>query len=171
MAELITIPELIRTTLISGNVDSDLIKVVRNRAQDLYIEPILGTKQYLRMLQGVEDDDLTTKEEELLGYIKQVLQIAVELRTIDAVTERIKNIGTGVSVDEDYQANSVDRNERKKDISYSELTFYKNRLKRYLKQNEAGFPLYKEYSCEDIKPEGKTDQYNLTLITTTRRRR
>jgi len=155
MDYFIEIDKLKRFSLIHGNVDHDLLRTVLLRSQDIYIEPILGSLQYRRLLEGVRDENLTTAEETLLGYVQQVLFVAVELRTIEAVTERIRNVGVGVSVEQNYQANNADRQERAKDTRYMDLTFYKNRLKRFLKANEADYPLYKQCVSDGINAERK----------------
>jgi hypothetical protein len=131
----------------------------------MYIEPILGSALYQRLLQGVEDDDLTANELILVNdYIAMVLSISVELRIADAITTEIRNIGVGVGTEQNYRANTPNEMERTKDITYKDLTFYRNRLKRYLCENEDLYPLYEDTNEYGIKPEGKDNSYSKNFV-------
>ena len=157
---LIDLDSLKELSLVQDNVENELIRVVLKRAQDMYIEPIVGTAQYTRLLAGVAADDLTALELTLVNdYIIMVLCIAVELRLADPVTTEIRNIGVGVATEQNFQANTGSQMERTKDMTYKDLTFYKNRLKRYLCENQTSYPLFQASNQYGIKPEGKSNSY------------
>lgn len=161
MNYLIDIASLKELSLTHANVENELIRVVLRRSQDMYIEPILGSALYQRLLQGVEDNDLTANELTLINsYIVIVLVIAVELRISDSVTTEIRNIGVGVATEQNFTANTSAQMERTKDMTYKDLTFYKNRLKRYLCENATLYPLFDASNQYGIKPEGKADSYS-----------
>jgi len=167
MNYLIDIDSLKRLSLIHTNVEVEVIRNVLRRSQDMYIEPVLGSALYERLLQGVEDDDLTADELTLINdYIAMVLSISVELRIADAITTEIRNIGVGIATEQNYLANTSNQMERTKDITYKDLTFYRNRLKRYLCENEDLYPLYEDTNEYGIKPEGKDNSYskNFTMF-------
>jgi len=161
MNYLIDLASLKELSLIHENVENELLRVVLKRSQDMYIEPVIGTAQYNRLLQGVEDNDLTALELTLVNdYIVIVLVIAAELRLADPVTTEIRNIGVGVVTEQNYTANTSSQMERTKDMTYKDLTFYKNRLKRYLCENSSSYPLFEATNQYGIKPEGKADSYS-----------
>jgi hypothetical protein len=158
---LIDLASLKNLSLVHENVENELLRVVLKRSQDMYIEPIVGTAQYNRLLAGVAADDLTANELTLINdYIVIVLCIAVELRVADSVTTEIRNVGVGVATEQNYTANTSNQMERTKDITYKDLTFYKNRLKRFLCENSADYPLFDDPNTDGIKPEGKQNSYS-----------
>lgn len=159
---LVDLDTIKKLSLVHGNVENDVIRKVLLRSQDMYIEPILGSALYQRLLEGVNAEDLTANELTLINdYIIMVLSISVELRLSDAITTEIRNIGTGKATDTNFQANTSNEMERTKDTSYKDLTFYKNRLKRYLCENASLYPLYEASNLYGIKPERtKTNSYS-----------
>jgi len=160
MNYLIDIDSLKALSLVHTNVEVDVLRNVLRRSQDMYIEPIIGSALYQRLLAGVEADDLTANELILVNdYIAMVLSISVELRIADAITTEIRNIGVGVATEQNFQASNPNNLERGKDITYKDLTFYKNRLKRYLCENETLYPLFSSTNQYGIKPEGAANSY------------
>lgn len=161
MRFLIDIDSLKKLSLIHDNVEVSAIRPVLIRSQDMYIEPILGSALYNRLLDGVEADDLTADELTLIyDYISIILAISCEIRLGNSITNEIRNIGLGIATDPNFQAATKDGIEREKDISYKDLTFYKNRLKRYLCENEDKYPLYNNSNLYGVKKEGKTNSYS-----------
>ena len=161
MRFLIDIDSLKKLSLIHDNVEVSAIRPVLKRSQDMYIEPILGSALYNRLLDGVEADDLTADELTLVNdYIAIVLSVACEIRMGNAITNEIRNIGLGNATDPNFQASNINGIEREKDISYKDLTFYKNRLKRFLCENAATYPLYNSTNQYGVKKEGSTNSYS-----------
>lgn len=159
MRFLIDIDSLKKLSLIHANVEVSAIRPILKRSQDMYIESILGGSLYNRLLDGVENDDLTANELTLINdYIAIVLSIACEIRMGNAITNEIRNIGLGTATDPNFQAANANGIEREKDISYKDLTFYKNRLKRYLCDNSNLYPLYNNNT--GLKKEDKTNSYS-----------
>lgn len=165
MNYLIDIPSIKRLSFIHTNVEDEVIRKVLTRAQDMYIEPILGSALYNRLLEGVENNNLTANELKLVNtYISQVLSIAVELKCADTITTEIRNIGVGVATEQNYRANTPNEMERTKDLSYQDLTFYRNRLRRFLCENERDYPLYSDTNQYGIKPEGRQTSYSKNYV-------
>lgn len=161
MRFLIDIDSLKKLSLINANVEVSAIRPVLKRSQDMYVEPILGSALYERLLDGVENSNLTANELILVNdYIAIVLSIACEIRMGNAITNEIRNIGLGNATGPNFQAANINGIEREKDISYKDLTFYKNRLKRYLCENESLYPLYNSTNLYGVKKEGKTNSYS-----------
>lgn len=161
MRFLIDIDSLKKLSLIHDNVEVSAIRPILKRSQDMYVEPILGSALYNRLLDGVEADDLTADELTLVNdYIAIVLSVACEIRMGNAITNEIRNIGLGNATDPNFQASNINGIEREKDISYKDLTFYKNRLKRFLCENSATYPLYNSTNQYGVKKEGSTNSYS-----------
>lgn len=161
MIYLIDIDRLKKLSLITGNVEVAKIKPLLLRSQDMYIEPVLGSDLYNHLLKAVDNSTLTTAETTLIeDYIAIVLAIACEIRMVNALNREIRNIGVGNATDPNFQASNNNEMRIERDISYKDLTFYKNRLKRFLCENVDDYPLYE--SCNDygVKVEGKTNSYS-----------
>jgi len=171
MRFLIDIDSLKKLSLIHGNVEVSAIRPILKRSQDMYIEPVLGSDFYNHLLDAVENSTLTAEETLLIeDYIAIVLSISCEIRMRNAITTEIRNIGTGNASDPNFQAANINGIEREKDISYKDLTFYKNRLKRFLCENEADYPLYNSSNNYGVKKEGATNSYSNNFFINSGRR-
>jgi hypothetical protein len=53
-------------SLIENNVESGKLTVMMNRVQKTYIEPVLGTPLYKKILQDIEDESVTGIYETLI---------------------------------------------------------------------------------------------------------
>lgn len=170
MNYLIDLASVKELSYVHENVENELVRKVLKRSQDMYIEPIVGTDLYDRLLDGVGNNNLTANELILVNdYIIMVLVISVELRLSDAGTTEIRNIGTGIAREQSFEANDPNRMERTKDMTYKDLTFYKNRLKRYLCENHLLYPLFDSSNLNGIKPEGKANSYSQNFFISQRK--
>jgi len=67
----------------SANINSQILRSATIRAQDRFIEPVLGSPLYERLAEGIAGDDLTSDEETLLSsYIRPYLITQVELKVM-----------------------------------------------------------------------------------------
>lgn len=160
MNYLIDIATLKHYSYIDEDVNDDTLVVTLKRVQDIYLEPAIGTSLYKRLLQGVEDNDLTVLEEALMKYILDFVYVGCELKASNHNNWKIRNKSVGVANDENTRANGIAEYNNYVDELRKDLSFYKNRLIGYLMDNKSDYPLY---ICtdkkEDINPEGQGNNY------------
>jgi len=160
MQYLVDLSTLKFYSYIDQDTNDDTLLVTLKRVQDLDLEPALGSQQYRRLLEGVENDDLTALELKLMGYVLDFVYCACELKASTHNNWKIRNKSVGTASDENVKSYSlaeynIYRSELQKDYS-----FYKNRLIGYLIDNETSYPLYEcTTKKEDINPEGQGNSY------------
>lgn len=161
MILLVDIDTIKEQSLIHDNVENDVIRVALERCQDMYIQPVLGSSLYKRLLAGVEAGDLTANEDILIeDYILKVLAISVEIKVIDMLSKQIRNTGYATTTGENFKVEEINSIERGKDMSWKDLTFYKKMLKNYLDENRLLFPLYDVFDNYGVDKEGNTNSYS-----------
>lgn len=174
MELLIDLDTLKSLSLVHSNVEDSILTSSLIRAQDMTVQPILGSSLYKRLLAGVLADDLTTLENTLIeDYIAQVVSIAVEIRTIDVASKEIRNVGYTEIQGNNFVVANDNGKERGKDMSYKDLAFYKERLRLYLDENRLLYPLYDQFDSYGVAKEGQTNSYsnNFGVSLGNRRRR
>ncbi len=160
MNYLIDIATLKHYSYIDSDVNDETLNVTLKRVQDVYLEPTLGSQQYRRLLQGVEDDDLTALEEKLMKYVIDFIYVACELKASNHNNWKIRNKNVGVANDEHTRANDLSQYNAYVDELRKDLSFYKNRLIGYLIDNKESYPLYVcTNKKEDINPEKQGSNY------------
>lgn len=167
MQYLIDLKALKHYSLIDGNVNDEVLVVVLKRCQDIYIEPALGTPLYKRILNGVENDDLTANELTLMGYILNYLYVVCDIDSSTYLNQRIRNKSVGTASDEHVRAGTVSETNNLTDDLRKKASFYKNRLIGYLRDNEELFPLYCDYDpCkkEQVKPDNQGSSTKMSFI-------
>ena len=161
MELLIDLDTLKNISIIHDNVENSVLRVALERCQDMYVQPVLGSSLYNRLLTGVADNDLTAPELLLIeDYISKVLAISVEIRVMDTLSRQVRNVGYATSTSGDLQVQDANNLERGKDISYKDLTFYKKRLKDYLDENRLTYPLYDVYDAYGVAKEENQNSYS-----------
>lgn len=126
------------------NQNLDIKDIVQNidPAQDMYIQPILGTNFYNYLLDSYSAQTLTTDETTLVMHIKPALAYRAAEMALPFIQYQIKNKGPQSqfgdnSAGVDQTVLSYLRNELK-----NRAEFYETRLKNYLCQNSNLFSGY-----------------------------
>ena len=163
MNYLVDLETLKHYSYIEGDVNAEKLTVTLKRVQDRYIEPILGTTLYKKLLSDVENNSIIGDYITLMGYVLDCLYVGCEMKATTHQNFKIRNKYTGVADDQNGRANSVNENNNLKDELNKDFWFYKNRLIGYLKDNADLFPEYCDNDLgkkENIKPEGKGNNYS-----------
>lgn len=162
MDYLIDIETLKKSSYIDSNVNDEILTVTLKRVQDIYLEPVIGTVLYKRLLKGVDNEDLTSDEKALLVYIFDFLSVGCELKSSTHLNWKIRNKAVGSANDEHVNSNSISEYNNYRDELKKDLSFYKNRLIGYLKDNTSLYPKYTECNSnsENLKPEEKGTNYS-----------
>ena len=152
-------PALIKSrTGISDSIDDKQLKPMIKVAQDMYIQPAMGSTFYEALQDGVENDNLTANETALLNnYITDAL-VWFTMSTLPAALS-YQFFSKGVLQKTAEESNNPSR----ADIELLErrykdnAEFYKTRLINYLRENYTLFPEYFSpgVGYDVIQPENK----------------
>lgn len=144
-------------TVLNQNLDiNDVVNNI-NVAQDMFIQPVLGTNFYNELLTKYNNQTLNSDETTLVLHIKPGLAYRASEMALPFIQYQIKNKGP--------QSQSGDNSDSVETsvLSYlrNELAnraeFYEQRLVNYLCDNSSLFPGYISGNDTDIKP---TDEGN-----------
>ena len=136
--------ELIKSrTGISKAIDDNQVKPQIKVAQDMYIQPALGSTLYLRLQSGIEADNLSQNEQTLLdNYVTDCLiWYTVSLLPM-ALGYQFFSKGVMQKTAEESNAPSRGDLELISNQYKQQAEFYKTRLIQYLRENYALFSEY-----------------------------
>ena len=125
------------------NVDPKLIKPTIKQAQDMFIEPILGTGLYLELQTQIANDDVSVLNATLLdNYITDCLCWYVASEMVMSLGFKLTNKNVLKKTSENSDVPSVSE-------LFDVLEYYKNkgewyaqRITNYLIENDVDYPLY-----------------------------
>lgn len=165
-ALFITVNDLKKNTSISGNVDVTKLLPAIKTAQQLELEPILGTDLYEKLSNDIITGSLSGDYATLItNYIHDVLIHFAVSYYLPFATYQITNGGVSKwNGGDNYE--SIDTGEvslmTNKEKSLGES--YKSRLIKHLKNNTTKYPEYLTNSdATDIRPNGNTNRSGLYL--------
>lgn len=146
------------------NVDEKLIKPEIKTSQDMYILPALGSALYDRLQGGISCNNLTCDEKTLLDdYVADTLVNYVLSELPQGLSFQFYNKGlirkSSDNTDMPSMQDLIDIANRYR----SRAEFYKQRLIKYLKQNQTLYPLYLNFGSgiDAIKPDN--DAYRASI--------
>lgn len=161
----ITLKELKANTALNGNVDPNKLLPALKIAQELEIEPILGTDLYNRISNDIANDTLSGSYLTLKNdYIHSILIHSALYYYLPYASYQISNGGVAKWNGGD-NFDAVDTGElslltnKEKGISES----FKQRLLKHLCNNSNLYPEYTSNTGEDITPNRNTNQSGLFL--------
>lgn len=134
----------------------NLLPAIRE-AQDIYLQSIIGTCLYHRLLDMV--DNGTVSDSENIAYkdllddkILPYLLYRTLANVIPLANVKITNFGTTISQDEKLVG--LNQTDTDLTVNYYEdkADWYAKRLQKFLKSNYEAFPELKNCGCGDIKP-------------------
>lgn len=146
--------DIIKFTVLNGNIDTDKFIQFIKIAQDIHIQNYLGTRLFNRLNDDIVNDDLTEPYTTLLTtYIKPMLihWAMVEFLPYAAYTVANK----GVFKHNSENSSNVEKNEidfliaKERDVAQS----YTNRFIDYMCFNQVSFPEYNANSNADVFPD------------------
>jgi hypothetical protein len=146
--------DIIKFTVLNGNIDTDKFIQFIKIAQDVHIQNYLGTRLFNRLNDDIVNDDLIEPYTTLLTtYIKPMLihWAMVEFLPYAAYTVANK----GVFKHNSENSTNVDKNEidfliaKERDVAQS----YTNRFIDYMCFNQVSFPEYNANSNSDVFPD------------------
>jgi hypothetical protein len=150
--------DIIKFTVLNGNIDTDKFIQFIKIAQDIHIQNYLGTRLFNRLNDDIVNDDLTQPYSDLLStYIKPMLihWAMVEFLPYAAYTVANK----GVFKHNSENSTNVEKNEidfliaKERDVAQS----YTNRFIDFMCFNQVDFPEYNANSNADVFPDKSAD--------------
>lgn len=153
-------------SLISNNVDGKYIQNAIRTAQDISLQPIIGSKMFQKISRMISEDTLTDEYRNLLvDYIQPILLNAVMSDLVLQLTYKFRNMGTVQTTDTNLMIPSL------RDLQYIredytlKAQFYMGRLSDYLKENCQTFKdVYPGCGCKDgLKAKRNAYKTNFTL--------
>ena len=127
---------------INNSLDSDLIRNNIRIAQDFYLQAILGTKLYWKLLEDVQAGTVAGVYKTLLDqYVQDYLLYCTYYETLESVYVRVRNNGLLNSTGGD-NSQSVDLtlyNQKRQSVQ-TKMNYYGERLTNYLLEEEALYP-------------------------------
>ena len=146
------------------NVDEKLIKPEIKTSQDMYILPALGSALYNRLQDGISCNNLTCDEKTLLDdYVADTLVNYVLSELPQGLSFQFYNKGlvrkSSDNTDMPSMQDLIDIANRYR----ARAEFYKQRLIKYLKQNQTLYPLYLNFGAgiDAIQPDN--DAYRASI--------
>lgn len=162
---LVSETTLKQQTVINDNVDNCYIMPSIVKAQDIGLQPLIGTVLYRKLLGMVQHDLLTEPCRVLLDeYITPYLcnKVAEEIQW--ALFAKIRNNGIVTSQDNQTQQLSISDCEYLRKKYQYDADFYGRRLTDYLHANTNLFPEYlQRETCADIKADAEAYKTNIVL--------
>jgi hypothetical protein len=134
-------------TGLHANVDEKLILPEIKTAQDMYIMPALGSTFYNRLQAGINGNNLNANEQSLLNnYVTDCLIYYVMSELPMGLSYQFYNKGllrkSGENQENPSMQDMIDVANRYR----TRAEFYKQRLIKYLRQNNTMFPEYLNYT-------------------------
>ena len=157
-ALFITTNDLVKHTIINGNVDPDTYTQYIFQAQQVHIQNYLGTKLYNKINDGIVNGNLASPYTTLLSkYIKPMVIHWAMVEFLPYAAYKVSN--KGVFKHNSENSENVDKTEIdfliEKERSIAES--YSSRFDSYMTYNQALFPEYTNNSSDDIYPKHSTN--------------
>ena len=160
--------DLKQYTVINDNVEAAYINPAIIKAQDIGLQPLIGTALYKRLLQMVNDGTIAAEGnehyKELLDvYVTPYLRERTAVELVWNLFAKLRNAGVVTSNDQQTQQMSIgDCEYLRKKYDY-DATFYANRMSDYLRANCSNFPEYTACgNCDELHANRKA--YNTGIV-------
>jgi hypothetical protein len=154
--------EYLRETIMFNlNVDIKDLEASALVAQDMHIQPILGTTFYNELQLAYSAQTLDANQTDLMSYIKPAVAYQAAQMTLPFLAYNIRNIGPQIqNSDNSTNVEPSTFHFLRKEIQ-NRAEFYTQRLIAYLCQNATLFPTYQssQNSSTDMVPTRQTTGY------------
>lgn len=153
---LVSVDTIKQRTALHFNVDEKLVFPEIKTAQDLYLEPALGTPLFNRLCDGIAAGNLTADETELLNnYVTDALCYYVLMCLPVPITAQFYNNGLLRKTDANTTQLSMSEINDAMNHYKQRADHYKQRLINFLVVNSTRYPLYLDrFGWGDAMPEG-----------------
>jgi len=161
----IDITKLEESSPINGNVDATILKPIIYTAQDMYIQPIIGSGIYNELKTQIINNTLTVANTTLLNdYIKPCLTWYVMYDSPIAMTYKYMNKAVMKRTADNAETPAYDELIDVANKNLEKAQFYAKRLSEFLLANLSTYPLFANpgSAYDTIRP--TTTTYNTGLF-------
>jgi len=156
--------DLVKNTIIDGNVDTDKFIQFIKIAQEIHIQNYLGTKLYNKISADIIADNLTGDYLELVNdYIQPMLIHYAMVEYLPFSAYQVKNGGIYKHTSENAETINKDEVDYlvQKERDFAE--YYTRRFVDYICFDNTKFPEYTENTESDVYPDKNTNPSNWVL--------
>jgi hypothetical protein len=152
-------------TNVNKNVDIDAIRSEVGIAQDIHLQPLLGTKFYDHLLDQIQLSGNTLNADEIVLVNDYIAPYLIQMAYFEMIPHiHFRTMNRGIVQGDMESAQSVDTETMKylRNIQHQRADFYKMRLQDYLitGKGQNKFPDYVTYSTYDGMTPDKGSKYN-----------
>ena len=156
--------DLVKNTIVDGNVDTDKFIQFIKIAQDIHIQNYLGTKLYERIENDILNDTLTGDYLTLVtSYIQPMLIHYAMVDYLPFAAYQVKNGGVFKHSSENAETVSKDEIDFLVQKQRDFAEYYTRRFVDYICFENDKFPEYLDNTDSDIRPDRNVDSSNWVL--------
>lgn len=154
----ITREQLVKNTIIDGNVDTDKFLQFIKIAQEIHIQNYLGTQLYLKISNDVDNNTLTGDYLELVtDYIQPMLIHYAMVDYLPFAAYQVKNGGVFKHRSENSETPSKDEVDFLVQKYRDFAEYYTRRFVDFMCFDNNKFPEYNDNQDSDIRPDKDTN--------------
>lgn len=145
MARVLMIDEayIKSNTVIDDNVSAQALMIVAYDAQEMYIEPLLGTRLYNKLKSDITADTVAGDYLTLLGdYVVPTLLKWIIHDFVPINSQRIRNVGSTTKAGENSQSMSIAQIQFSMGLAEKKAELIGAKMVDYLVVNSSSFPEY-----------------------------
>lgn len=155
---------IVNNTTLNEQVEQNLLKSPIQVAQDKHAENYLGTRLYKKLLQDIEDDDLTGNYLTLFDdYVTPMILWWTMVEAYPYLYIKLDNGTLAIRTGDNFTPVAPDQYKILMDAARNNAQMYTDRLIKYLCNNASLFPEYSANQYPDITP--KRQVYNENSMT------
>lgn len=145
--------DIVRNSIIDGNVDFDKFKYFIKEAQETHIQNFLGTKLYERLYNDIANDTLTGDYLTLLtDYVKPMVIQYTLVDYLPFAAYQIKNGGIFKHTSENSETASKEEVDYLVQQQRNKAEFYTRRFIDFMTYNQETYPEYNTNTNDDMYP-------------------
>ena len=161
IVKFISVDYLKENTTIENNVDSSTLSPFIKKAQDTYLQQILGSSFYDHLSDAFVASSLTANEENLIrDYIQQMVAEWTLYLVLPHINYKLTNKAVSQQSSEFSEASTVEEIKYLRNSVRDLAEFYSERLTSYLCDNSSLFPEYNNPDSPENLPKNSRSYFS-----------
>lgn len=144
-------------TPINENLDIKKVVPFLGNAQEVWIQPLLGTALYNRLQEGIVNQNLTPSEEQLIRILRPAHAYYTVFTALPFIAVELRNAGLVRSANENIQPAEYSFYKELLNQVKNTAEFYATRVTQFLCDNKSVYPLWTDSTGIASK---KTSSFN-----------
>lgn len=159
--KFISVDYLKTNTTIQQNVDENILIPFILRAQEIYLQQLIGSALYDRLKDGVINNNLNSNEDTLLRqYIQPMISEYTFYLALPHINYKLTNKAVSQESSENSNPSGLDEIKFLRNSVLDMAQFYAKRLSKYLCDNDNLFPEYASADSDDNLLPNKKAYFN-----------